>query len=160
MNDFSIPGTESDGLLAAPANFIKPGKAPISSMSPTIITKPDGTVKLVLGGAGGIRIMTAIAYVIINHIYLNQSLEYSINTKRIHHQLSPMQVTYEEGFDQDIVQFLEEKGHKVVKAASVLSGFSSVNGISVAIDGKIEAAIDHRRGGKAIVFEQEFKIKS
>ncbi|CAO1382892.1 unnamed protein product [Diamesa serratosioi] len=160
MNDFSIPGTKSDGLLAAPANFIKPGKAPMSSMSPTIVTKPDGTVKLVLGGAGGIRIMTAIVYVIINHMFLNQTLEYSINTARIHHQLSPMQITYEDGFNLEILQFLETKGHKVVKSASILSGFSSVNGISVAVDGKLEAAIDHRRGGKAIIFEQEINNKS
>lgn len=160
MNDFSIPGSKSDGLLAAPANFIVPGKAPMSSMSPTIITKPDGAVKLVIGGAGGIRIMTAIAYVIINHIYLNQTLEYSINTKRIHHQLSPMQITYEEGFDEEILQFLHQKGHTVVKASPIISGFSSVNGISVDVDGKIEAAIDPRRGGKAIVFEQEIDNKS
>lgn len=40
MDDFSIPANVSaDQLPPAPANFIRPGKRPLSSMSPTIVLK-------------------------------------------------------------------------------------------------------------------------
>lgn len=39
MDDFSIPGNVSTGPPPALANFIRPGKRPLSSMTPTIILK-------------------------------------------------------------------------------------------------------------------------
>lgn len=59
MDDFSIPA-ESGGLLPAPANFIAPGKSPMSSMSPIIVLDDKNEVQLVLGGAGGLLIMSKI----------------------------------------------------------------------------------------------------
>lgn len=53
MDDFSTPGlTNAYGLAASPANFIKPGKRPLSSMTPTVITDKNGNVRLSLGAAG------------------------------------------------------------------------------------------------------------
>lgn len=53
MDDFSTPGqTNAYGLAASPANFINPGKRPLSSMTPTIITDKEGNVRLSLGAAG------------------------------------------------------------------------------------------------------------
>ena len=40
MDDFSIPGNVSAGVRPpAPPNYIRPGKRPLSSMSPTIVLK-------------------------------------------------------------------------------------------------------------------------
>ncbi|MDL5439785.1 gamma-glutamyltransferase, partial [Escherichia coli] len=57
MDDFSAkPGVANMfGAVGSDANAIAPGKRPLSSMSPTILTK-DGKVALVIGTPGGSRI--------------------------------------------------------------------------------------------------------
>lgn len=52
------------------ANEVEPGKRPMSSMCPTIIVDGNGSVTLVIGASGGIRITSATAFVIIFH-YMN-----------------------------------------------------------------------------------------
>lgn len=68
MDDFSKPNVPSwtDDEWTAPSNennWIKPGKRPLSAMSPLIITDKHGDVRLVTGGAGGSKIITAVAQV-------------------------------------------------------------------------------------------------
>ena len=65
MDDFSTPGVANGfGYEPAENNFIKPGKRPLSSMSPTIfVDKKTGDVRLAVGAAGGSRIISSIAWV-------------------------------------------------------------------------------------------------
>ncbi len=64
MDDFSQPNaTNFFGLPPSPSNFIRPGKRPMSSMTPVIAISKDGTVKLVVGASGGSRITTGVAQV-------------------------------------------------------------------------------------------------
>lgn len=151
MNDFSIPVAESDGLLPAPANFIEPQKSPMSSMSPIIILNEQKEVTMVVGGAGGILIMTSIIQFIISFLFLNQSVDDSLAVKRLHHQLQPMHVRYEDGYDPEILKFLESKGHKTFRQPPIISGFASVIAITKR-NGEVEASIDPRRGGKVTIF--------
>lgn len=54
LTDFTF-APEKDG--APVANRVQAGKRPLSSMSPTIVYAPDGTVRLATGSAGGKRII-------------------------------------------------------------------------------------------------------
>lgn len=64
MNDFSVPSLVNQFLVPpSPNNYIKPYKRSVSSMSPTIITDKDGNVSLVVGSAGGTKIVTGISQV-------------------------------------------------------------------------------------------------
>lgn len=146
MDDFSTPGIVNlHGFPASPANAIAPGKQPLSSIVPTIIVNRSGEVRLIIGGAGGTRITTGTAFCMIKHLFLNESLSDSIAIRRIHHQLSPMQLHYESNFNNEIIDTLENiYGHKVEEEQP--NKFASIVGISK-IDGKAEGVFDPRRGG-------------
>lgn len=101
MDDFASPNITNDfGLLPSPANYIEPGKRPLSSMTPTIVVNQNGDVRTVIGGAGGSKITTSVALVIIRHLWFDQGLEEAMDEKRLHHQLVPMAVQFESDYDQ------------------------------------------------------------
>jgi len=67
IDDFSFPNIlNSFTVIPSKTNFIEPGKRPMSSMCPSIITDHAGRVKLLIGGAGGTKITTGVAIVSIN----------------------------------------------------------------------------------------------
>lgn len=153
MDDFSTPNSTNEfGILASPANFIKPGKRPLSSMVPSIVLNEDGSVRLVIGAAGGSKITSSVAYVLLQHLYLNHTLHAAIKKKRLHHQLAPMYIQYEEGFDENILNELKKYKHKLHEISSE-AGFAAVIAISRNDDGTISASYDPRRGGSITIVE-------
>ena len=56
-------------------------------MSPSVLLRPDGEVELVVGASGGTKITTATALVTILTTVFNLSLEESVDSARLHHQL-------------------------------------------------------------------------
>jgi gamma-glutamyltranspeptidase/glutathione hydrolase/leukotriene-C4 hydrolase len=152
MDDFSSPGAPNVyGIPPSPANFIHPGKRPMSSMVPTILVDEKGDVRMVVGAAGGSRIPTGIFATIYNHLYMQQSLVDAVAARRLHHQLMPLELQWETGFDAEILRELNENfGHSLVESTPD-GGFAAVTGIAV-VDGKIEACFDPRRGGGVEVF--------
>ena len=74
MDDFSNMFKNYFELPGSRANMIAPGKRPVSSMSPVIITDANGDVRMVIGASGGTKIISAVAYVskgVLFLLYIN-----------------------------------------------------------------------------------------
>ena len=101
MDDFSTPNTTNYfGIPASPANYIQPGKTPVSSMAPLIIMdKHNRRIQQVLGASGGTRITTSIAQVSLLNLWLDMDIKQAIDSPRLHSQLLPQEVIAESGFD-------------------------------------------------------------
>ena len=115
MGDFSAkPGTpDAFGLIGGEANAIKPGKRPLSSMTPTIVLK-DGEPYFATGSPGGSRIITTVLQVIMNIIDHKMNVAEATHTTRIHHQWYPETLFIEGlGISPDTRTILESKGHQV-----------------------------------------------
>ncbi|XP_053677924.1 glutathione hydrolase 1 proenzyme-like [Anopheles nili] len=116
MDDFSSPGLRNYfGLPGSRANFIRPHKRALSSMSPTIVTDSDHNVKLVVGAAGGTKITTAVALTLMRVLWFGYDIKEAIDAPRFHHQLVPMAVQYEYGNLDAVVKGLQEKGHQTIR---------------------------------------------
>ncbi|KAL1132133.1 hypothetical protein AAG570_010090 [Ranatra chinensis] len=113
MDDFSVPGLINYfGLPPSPNNFIEPGKRPLSSACPTIVVAPSGNVSLVVGASGGTKIISAVAWVIMRHLWFGENVKQAVDASRIHHQLYPMEISYEYGILDQLIKGLEKLGHK------------------------------------------------
>jgi gamma-glutamyltranspeptidase / glutathione hydrolase len=115
MDDFSAkPGVANMfGVVGSDANAIEPKKHPLSSMSPTIMTK-DGKVSLVIGTPGGSRIFTSIFQVISNIYDFNMPLKEAVGAMRFHHQLLPPNTIFWEPYapiEGDLAKQIEAKGY-------------------------------------------------
>lgn len=109
--------------------------------------------RLIIGGAGGSRIPSGVAFSLVRHLFMKETLTNSISERRLHHQLFPMELRYETNFEQGIVTELNQKyGHRVVENERD-GGFAAVVGIAKN-NGEIEGAIDPRRGGSVETFYQ------
>ncbi|MCP4305586.1 MAG: gamma-glutamyltransferase, partial [bacterium] len=117
MDDFTVkPGTPTvEGLIQGTNNAIAAGKRPLSSMTPTIVTK-DGDVLLVVGSPGGPRIISIVAQTIINVIDHGMGVSAAVSAPRIHHQWMP-DVVYAEplAISPDTKAVLEEMGYTIVE---------------------------------------------
>ncbi len=103
------------GLVQGANNAIAPGKRPLSSMAPTIVTH-DNEVFLVLGSPGGSRIITASLQVALNIIDHGMLPQEAVDAPRVHHQWLPDEVYYEQhGLSFDTLRLLRQRGYKLTE---------------------------------------------
>lgn len=150
MDDFSAkPGAANMfGAVGGVANEIAPKKTPLSSMTPTIVTK-DGNPFLIVGAPGGTRIISSVMQVILNVVDFGLNIQDAIDQPRFHHQWKPDRLDLEPNFSPDTIALLREKGHKIDRPTGVIA---AVQGIMVE-DGRfgkwLAGAWDGRGSGKA-----------
>ena len=151
MDDFSAkPGSPNMyGLVEGPNNAIAPGKRPLSSMTPTIVTK-DGKLVMVVGTPGGSRIPSAVIETISNVVDFGMTVTEAVNAPRIHHQWLPDEIGYEQfGLSADTIARLQSMGHKVVpidygnQVAAILVGAPAI-GAKPLGEQRLYGAIDPR----------------
>ncbi len=114
MDDFAtVPGTANMfGLVQGEPNAIAPGKRMLSSMSPTIVLDADGKVDLVLGAAGGSRIITAVFEELSNAVDFGMDAADAVRAPRFHQQDSPDLLMLEpRALPDDVRHALEAMGH-------------------------------------------------
>ncbi|XP_029177745.1 glutathione hydrolase 1 proenzyme-like isoform X3 [Nylanderia fulva] len=144
MDDFSSPNiTNGFGLPPSPANFIRPGKRPLSSMCPTIVVDQNNNVRLVIGAAGGTKITSSVAISMALHLLSNYNIKEAIDARRLHHQLFPMNVENEKYFCPDTLNYLNKVGHNITTYSGIGSAITAVS----KENGLLTANSDYRRQG-------------
>ncbi|XP_075539774.1 scoloptoxin SSD14-like [Dermacentor variabilis] len=144
MDDFSTPGKSNIyGVAPSKANFIAPGKRPMSSMAPMVLVNSAGEVQLVLGGTGGSLITSGIALVTVRALWQNYTIKEAIDESRIHHQLIPNNLMVEPSFSNAAREALRKYGHNVTERKG---RFNVILGLC-GRDGHILANSDYRKGG-------------
>ena len=125
------------GLVQGEANAIAPGKRPLSSMSPTVVTR-DGKPVMVVGTPGGSRIITAVLHTILNVIDYGMTIQEAVDAPRFHQQWLPEATSVETfALSPDTRKILEGMGHQLGNpqpanhVAAILVGAPSLGGKAV-----------------------------
>jgi gamma-glutamyltranspeptidase / glutathione hydrolase / leukotriene-C4 hydrolase len=115
MDDFSYPSRSVNyfGLEETPTNYPQHGKRALSSMCPIIVISKENNAILVIGAAGGSKIISALVLAILRFSCCRENLKIIVDAPRIHHQLVPNEINYEYGFLKDVVDGLSSFGHKL-----------------------------------------------
>ena len=150
MDDFAskmgVPNAY--GLVQGPANAIAPGKRPLSSMTPTILTR-GRKLYMVLGSPGGSTIISTVANDIISVVDNGLNVQQAADAPRFHHQYLPDRLDLEKKFDPDVAAQLAAMGYIVNQTSMADAKSPGVWGDSeiIAVDPKTHellAGHDHR----------------
>lgn len=147
MDDFAIaPGVPNVfGLVGGEKNSIAPGKTPLSSMTPTIVTE-NGRFRLAIGAPGGSTIITTVLQILLNVLEYKMDVGAAVAAGRIHHQWLPDRVNVDLwGFDPATLAELRRRGHQI----EARSYWGNANAIGQLPDGRLEGAADPRGEGTA-----------
>nr|MDH4388137.1 gamma-glutamyltransferase [Fimbriimonas sp.] len=114
MDDFTAkPGSPNRyKILQGEVNSVQAGKRPLSSMTPTIVTK-DGKLWMILGSPGGPTIINTVFETILNVGVHGLSAQRAVSAPRFHHQWFPDQIRVEPGISSDTLNLLRAKGHEI-----------------------------------------------
>ena len=147
MDDFAAkPGVPNMfGVTGGDANAIEPGKRPLSSMTPTIITK-DGKFFMAVGAPGGSRITTGVLQVILDVLDFHLNPQDAVDLPRFHHQWKPDTLYLQNGFPADTEAALARMGYPI----KPISGVARVEAIVMnngVLEGGTESGLDGKVSG-------------
>ena len=163
MDDFSqVNNPNAFRLQPSPYNYIQPFKRPMSSSTPAIILSPrTGNVELVLGASGGARILTSVLDAIVKYIDWKMDLLNVVEYPRLHHQLLPEVISMEQGYRQDVLDYLADAGHMYIEypkmnasaEVQVVRRIESEDG-----EVRLEAVSDSRKNGIAAGISASYQL--
>jgi gamma-glutamyltranspeptidase / glutathione hydrolase len=144
MDDFTAkPGVPNMfGVVGGDANAIEPGKRPLSSMTPTIITK-GGKLFMVVGAPGGSRITTGVMEVILDVLDFHMNPQDAVDLPRFHEQWKPDVLYLQNGFSPQAAEGLRAMGYEI----KPVGGVARVEAI-VVNNGALEGGTESRLNGK------------
>lgn len=148
-----ILNNEMDDFSSKPGgpNSVQPGKKPLSSMSPTIVLREDGSPYMVLGAPGGYTIFAQVAQVISDVIDFQLPLKDAIKAPRIFNWVDNT-LEYQDGFGIPIekaeVDKLTAIGHDMSHYMDGAFGF--IQGTLYNEDGTIDGGADYYADGVAV----------
>ena len=151
MDDFtSKPGVPNlYGAIQSERNAIAPRKRPLSSMTPTFVLRPDGSLYFAIGSPGGVTITNTVLQVITGVIDQGMNLQTAIDAPHIHHQWQPDEIKEEPlGLSPDTRQALEARGHHF---AQKVENMSDLQGVMIEEKTNMRlGASDSRQDGVAV----------
>jgi gamma-glutamyltranspeptidase/glutathione hydrolase len=144
MDDFAAkPGVPNMfGVIGGEANAIGAGKRPLSSMTPTIVTKGD-KLFMVAGAPGGSRITTGVMEVILDVLDFHMNPQDAVDLPRFHEQWKPDVLYLQNGFPPQAAETLRGMGYEI----KPVGGVARVEAI-VVHDGALEGGTETRLDGK------------
>lgn len=149
MDDFSSkPGTPNIyGLIGAAANAIAPGKRMLSSITPTFVESPRGT--MVVGSPGGSLIIGMVLLATLDWVDGKSAAEI-VAAPRIHHQYQPDTLVHEAAaLTPEEIAELKRRGHELRGRDT----WGNLQVVTVDADtGKVSAASDPRGIGTAGIY--------
>ena len=129
-----------------PANALRPGSRPVSSMAPTMLLR-DGRPWLVTGSPGGNTIPGTIVQMVVNVVDFGMNIAEATAFPRIHQQVTDRgELDIERGFSPDTLRLLRERGH-VPEQGQTIGSTQTL----LLEPGRVEGAADPRRPGASAV---------
>jgi gamma-glutamyltranspeptidase/glutathione hydrolase len=146
MDDFAVaPGVPNAYHLEGElANQVRPGKRPLSSMTPIIVTRNNKPV-MTTGGSGGPTIISGVLQVTLNILAFHLDAATAVAEPRIHEQAAPDVVIVEEAMPAATRNALGQMGYKL----KVVPNLGAVGAITIA-PANLHGAADPRKGGGAV----------
>ena len=138
LTDFSFKPFDDQRKFVA--NMVEPGKRPRSSMSPTIVFDAKGDPVLVLGSAGGSRIINHVLQQIISVIDWEMPIDHAMGEEHVLARNETIELA-EPRYQEQLVA----KDNKV-EIREINSGLTAIH----INDNLIRGVADHRREGQAL----------
>jgi gamma-glutamyltranspeptidase/glutathione hydrolase len=129
-------------LIQGEGNTVAAGKRPLSSMTPTIVTRGDRLV-LVVGASGGPTIITGTLQVISNVLDFGLEAADAVARSRVHHQWVPEPLVVEQDLPEDVSRALRRRGHRIQVWPRLYTAVQLV----LVRDGRLYGVSDPRKQG-------------
>lgn len=152
MADFSIPGVTKVGWDGPPkANFIVPGRRPLSSCVPTVVLHKEKRCwfRMSLGASGGMYITPSVAEVLVSYLAFNESLKNSIERPRVFFNINTgtPEIEADKFEDKEVASSIKKDLRNMGHDISQRPALTDVNGLSYFKE-NVSAHADSRRGGE------------